>query len=176
MKTIEVKQPTPALLDEYGLNQTTYRLLDLARSMTISWASPDHHKALKKISGNPAASIRKLIDRKLLTGPARGEKIHSRLIGLTATGLDTLERIERGLHRPDWISEARARVLGRMVETSGLLLRSDYAKDGISLTTLRSLAQHGYIERVTNIQWKITDLGREAWAEYNNHNQTGGTQ
>lgn len=168
--------PPLNLLDEYGLNQTTYRLLSLARGGPLSWASPDHHARLKQISGTPAASIRKLIDRKLLTGPARGEKIHSRLIGLTATGLDTLERIERGLHRPDWISEARSRVLARMVSNEGDLFRAAHTNDGLNLTTLRSLAKHGYIEQVTSIYWRITPLGREAWTEYNNHNQTGGTQ
>lgn len=84
-----------ALIDEYGLNPTTYRLLKLASKSAIAWNGP----GLRAITTQPAPGLRKLVERGLLDGPGRTEKIAVRPFALTDAGRDTLARIERGLHR-----------------------------------------------------------------------------
>jgi len=158
-------QPNQALLNEYGLNTITYRLLDLARRTPLHWAR--HSDALKKISGNSANSLRKLVDRHLLVGPQRGEGIASKMFALTASGLDTLQCLDRGLHKPDWLSAGRVTVLRLLVEYGDLSERKllDCGAHKMSLISLRDA---GYINQLaTSGTWyDLTPLGREAWLEY----------
>jgi hypothetical protein len=81
------------LIDEYGLNPLTYRLLRLASKSDIEWNGP----GLRAITTQPANGLRKLVERGLLSGPGRTEKINCRPFALTDAGRDTLARIERGL-------------------------------------------------------------------------------
>lgn len=90
MKTDKIDH---ALIDEYGLNPLTYRLLRLASKSAIQWNGP----GLRAITTQPANGLRKLVERGLLDGPAKTEKIAARPFELTAAGRDTLARIERGL-------------------------------------------------------------------------------
>lgn len=160
--------PTQALLDEYGLNEVAYRTLCLVRdAKSLFWQQPAHQQALKKISGNPAVSLHKLIDRRLLIGPPRDERIGSRPIFISDEGLNLLLRIGRGLHKVEWISPARAKVLRFMANTGGALHRGAHdTRHGFSLTTLRSLEKNGYIESGGVDRWHLTALGKEAWIEY----------
>jgi hypothetical protein len=88
IKTIKEIKLNPALLDEYGLNPVTFRLLRLASQIYIYWSQ--HHEDLKEISGQPANSLRKLVDRSLLVGPLRGDKITYCPFTITEMGRETL--------------------------------------------------------------------------------------
>jgi hypothetical protein len=81
------------LIDEYGLNPTTFRLLKLASKSAIEWNGP----GLRAITTQPAPGLRKLVERGLLDGPARTEKVNCRPFSLTEEGRDVLARIERGV-------------------------------------------------------------------------------
>lgn len=150
--------PDDGLLNEYGLARPHFKLLWLVSLGPVSW--PDC--MLRAISGQPAAGLRKLIRMGLLDGPAGKQPIRSKPFSLTGRGRETLGRIERGLHKPAWITEARATALGQLVHRP---------KDSVSLIcvrqiTLYSLERNGYIRFTHKFQWSMTDLGREAWQEY----------
>jgi hypothetical protein len=155
--------PTPQLLDEYGLNEVTYGLLLLAFEHNIQWS--EHQVELKQISGQPAVALRKLVDRGLLTGPGRGVNIGAQVFALTQRARRILAKIERGLHRPRWLSPARARALQYLSGGAGwdeAILRPRK----IYLPTLLALKKAGYVQESPKTMWRITDLGQEAWAEY----------
>lgn len=159
--------PAHQLLDEYGLNQVTFKLLGMADAATepLTWAAIKPIAAFYKITGNPAPALRKLVDRGLLTGPARNEDIKAKPFALTDAGRDILARIQRGLHRPRWISPAKAKILRLLTNnyhTSENL--KDWNIHPASMA-LASLTQAGYIQYSSG-HWRLTPLGLEAWAEY----------
>ena len=89
------------------------------------------------------------------------------MFALTATGLDVLQKVDRGLHRPAWMSESKANALRRLVD--GVCMRQIlFKKYGISGSTITSLLKAGYITHPhgsTN-DLAVTDLGREALRDY----------
>jgi len=159
--------PSPALLDEYGLNQVTYHLLlmIITDPDLSTWYLIKRFAAARSITGNPAQSIRKLIDRDLLAGPNRDQPIDARPITVTQRGRDLIDRLHLGLHQPDWLSTPRLAALRR--------LAAGYATDRQLLAvshrmSIISLRDAGYIE--ANIDaWHITALGRQALAEWDDH-------
>lgn len=148
-----------ALIDEYGLNEVTFKLLKLASKSDIQWNGP----GLRAISGQPANSLRKLVDRGLLTGPARQEKIAARPFALTDAGRDTLARIERGLHRNEWMSAGKVKVL-ELLEND-FYFEPQLLKKGANMMSLLSVRDAGYTTSTPGVIW-ITDLGREALSQW----------
>jgi len=109
--------------------------------------------------------MRKLVHRGLLIGPAQSEDINTRPFVATQSGYNLLGRIERGLHTPGWLSASRVRALKWLSSNDGRgidMLRPR----GISMITMRALRKAGYISTADEATWRITDLGREAWAEW----------
>lgn len=163
--------PSLALLDEYGLNQVTYRLLVMvaAALSPLSWGRIKSDAAHEKITGNPAQSLRKLIDRGLLTGPGRNEDINAHPFATTPQGHKLITRLHLGLHRPEWLTVNRLAALQTLAaRNNGAIVYSPkiYGRK-FSKTTLKTLHRHGYVCRDFE-QWRITDLGRQALAEYQN--------
>lgn len=162
------KTPSHQLLDEYGLNEVTYKLLVLVAAATepLSWKAIKPIAAYYKITGNPAPSLHKLVDRGLLTGPARTEYVGTYPFAITDQGRDILARIQRGLHRWEWITPARAEALKTLIRQHGSLIYSPKIHGHkFSRATLDSLVKHGYLRKDFST-YRLTDLGREAWAEY----------
>lgn len=149
-------KPSPAFLDEYGLTEYLYDALKACDSPTY-WKQGGLTQSI--------ACLYKLRDRGLLGGPPTG-KPYSQPFHLTNAGRDLLARIERGLHKPEWLSEHKARALRVIIEKNNGSIVHSPAIHGFSKTTLESLARAGYVRAVTNVQWDITALGREAWAEW----------
>jgi hypothetical protein len=159
------KTPDRALLDEYGLNEVTYRLLVkvAAHPEPLPWRLVKMTAGHERVTGNPAPALRKLVDRNLLSGPRRGEDIRNESFAATQAGFDLVARIARGLHRPEWLSQSRLRALRYL--SSGVACDTDILRPrGIRLPTLQALERAGYVQGPT--VWRITDLGREAWAEW----------
>ena len=150
---MEKSKPSPALLDEYGLTEYTYDALKACEHPTY-WKQDRLTHSI--------ASLYNLRDRGLLSGPLTG-KPYSEPFHLTDAGRDLLSRVERGLHKPEWLSEHKARALEWLAERTGYDV-SLMRPQGISLTTLRSLEKNGYLESQNETLWRITDVGLEAWA------------
>jgi hypothetical protein len=145
------------LLDEYGLSEYLYDAL-------ICCIDPTYWK--QGGLTHSITSLYKLRDRGLLSGPPTG-KPYSVPFHLTDVGRDILARIERGLHKPEWLNENRARALRVIIEVNnGFIAPHSQTVHGFGKVTLQSLVRAGYIRQDTNIQWSATTLGREAWAEY----------
>lgn len=162
-----------SLIDEYGLNEVTYKLLKLAEGSPITWGGP----GLKAITGQPANSLRKLVDRGLLTGPARDEKISARPFALTAAGRDTLARIERGLHRNVWMSAGKLKVL-ELLEGGGALSQRELMDAGANTMSMLSVIDAGYISQRRARDWYyygITEVGREALTQWRSENTARAT-
>lgn len=160
--------PSHQLLDEYGLNAVTYQFLALVHQAAhpFDWFLLKHVARTEKITGNPAPALRKLVDRGLITGPARSEGISARRFGPTDQGEIIFSRIRRGLHRWEWITPARAEALKTLIRQRGSLLYSQKIYGSkFSRPTLDSLVKHGYVRKDFEM-YRLTDLGREAWAEY----------
>lgn len=160
--------PKPALLDEYGLNEVTWRLLVkiAAHPEPMTWTLIKRISKTEHITGNPAQSLRKLIDRGLLTGPARHEDLITRPMAATQPAYDLIKRIERGLHPPEWITASRVVALDLLRRSGPLPIQELVKQHHIRQITLSSLAEHGYLELSNDYYYHITDLGREALAEY----------
>ena len=159
------------LLDEYGLNQVNFTLLALVGATgPVQWPDPD----LKRISGQPAPSLRKLVKRGLLDGPARGEAIRSKPFAITDKGQDILARIDRGLHRTTWLSAGRVKVL-EMLADRDVARRGHLLNNGAHHMSLISLRDAEYILASADGQWlTITALGLEALHEYRQERQPEG--
>lgn len=150
---------------EYDLHESLYLLLKLVEeSGPLRWDTAADYTLLKEVSGNPAALLRHLIDRGLLSGPARGQKIQTAPFALTDQGRELLGKIERGLHTPAWLSEHKVKALERLNRPHPVAW-SVMKAEGIRRVTLRSLVDNGYI-CISGPGWEITDLGREALAEW----------
>ncbi len=166
-----------ALLDEYGLNEVTYRLLALvdAAIHPIKWEEIKLIVAYYKITGNPAPSLHKLVDRGLLSGPVRTENISSRPFQVTGQGHTILAKIGRGLHQPKWLSAARLKVLNILKE--GYQAERDLLhQHKCHPKTILSLSDANYIFQPARTDtWHITSLGSEAWAEYQQQTQPEAT-
>lgn len=143
-----------AILDEYGLSEYLYDALRACEQ-------PTHWK--QNGLTHSIASLYKLRDRGLLKGPKTGQP-YSLPFHLTEAGRDLLSRVERGLHKPEWLSEHQAKALQTIVKNKGSIIHSPKTH-GFSKTTLQSLTRAGYLVQKTNIHWEITALGREAWQE-----------
>jgi hypothetical protein len=149
---------------EYGLNEVHFGLLKLIeKSQIVHWDSEEYLK-MRKLSGQPAVSLRKLVDMGLLCGPARGEPINSKPFELSEQGRSVIEKIERGLHKPEWLSEYRVKTLQVLDRANGVAW-SVLKAEGIQKITLLSLDRAGYVV------WRdpfteITELGREALREW----------
>lgn len=148
-------KPSDQILYEYGLTKYHYGALKACEDPTF-WKTGSLTHSI--------ASLYKLRDRGLLTGPPTG-KPYSIPFHLTAAGRDLLARVERGLHKPEWLSEHQAKALQTIVKNNGTLIHSPKIH-GFSKTTLASLTRAGYLNQRTNVQWNITDLGREAETEW----------
>jgi hypothetical protein len=166
-----------ALLDEYGLNEVNWRLLALvaAAASPLKWKEIKPIAAYYKITGNPAPSLHKLVDRGLLSGPARTEHIMSSPFQATGQGHTILAKIERGLHRPMWLSAARLKVLNILKE--GYQAERDLLhQHKCHPRAILSLSDANYIYQPDGTDtWHITALGSEAWAEYQQQNQPEAT-
>lgn len=153
---METTKPTPALLDEYGLSEYLYDALKACTDPTY-WKTGDLTHSI--------ALLYKLRDRGLLTGPKTG-KPYSIPFHLTKAGRDLLSRVERGLHKPEWLSEHQVRALDWLSNSTipaySTHLLSFYK---IRLVTIRSLLNAGYVS-TDGIEYSLTPLGREAWQEY----------
>lgn len=154
-------KPGRAILDEYGLSEYLYDALKACEHPTF-WKQAGLTHSI--------ASLYKLRDRGLLTGPKTG-KPYSVPFALSDAGRDILARIQRGLHRPEWITLARANALQTVVKNKGLLHYSPkiYGRK-FSRATLDSLVQHGYLRQESEL-YRLNDLGREAWQEYQNRKE-----
>jgi hypothetical protein len=178
------------LIDEYGLNPTTYRLLKLAQGGPIEWLGP----GLKAITTQPAPGLRKLVERGLLSGPARTEKVNCRPFEMTEKGRDVLGRIERGLHKNSWMSAGKVKLLTLLslaacgsgeAASTGPELRPELVEGasppgtggaseqaikaaGVSMMSVLSARDAGYVVQAESgaTFWYITDLGREALSEW----------
>lgn len=173
-----IEHKTLILCYEYDLSEPHYLLLKLIEaSGPLRWDTAADYARLKEVSGNPAALLRHLVDRGLLSGPARGEKIQAAPFGLTDEGRDLLGRIERGLHTPVWLSEHKVKALE--VLSRGRLSLPGKVRERIKQVTLNSLIEAGYVEveRLDSMDdagcvcvgysdWVITDLGWEALGEW----------
>jgi len=149
--------PKDTLLLEYGLNLIQYRLLALlAEAGPITW--PD--KRLIAVTRSPGPSLRKLIALRLLSGPAPEQIIRGYPLALTEQGAAVLDKVRRGQHRVSWLSEHKWAALARLADGP---LPGD-AHEGYKLVTLRSLVENGYAA-FDGVEYTLTDLGREAWAE-----------
>lgn len=147
-------KPSWQILDEYGLTEYLYDVLKLCQTPQFWGRREDRLR-------HSSQSLYKLCERGWLDGPPKGE-IYSQPFVLSETGRELLARLDRGLHKPEWLNKHRARALHWLYwGPTHNNRRKDFAT---SLTTLRSLERAGYI-RLDDGQWRITDLGREAWAE-----------
>lgn len=146
-------KPSDQILDEYGLTLYLYDALKACKDPTY-WKTGNLTHSI--------TSLYKLRDRGLLTGPKTGQP-HFLPFHLTAAGRDLLSRVERGLHKPEWLSQHQSKAL-RAIAKNGFIIHSPKAH-GFSKTTLASLTRAGYLNQRSNIQWEITALGREAWQE-----------
>ncbi|MCK6629328.1 MAG: hypothetical protein L6R45_29645 [Anaerolineae bacterium] len=171
-------QPDHALLDEYGLNQVTYRLLaaiatppplsasERGPGGEVSWPALKTIALQQKITGNPAPALRKLVERGLLAGPARDEDIHARPFTLTPQGHDIFVRIQLGWHKPQWLTVSRVNALKTLIKANGALLYSPKIHGRkFNRSVLDTLVKHGYLIRDFET-YRLTLLGRAAWAEY----------
>lgn len=155
-------KPNHALLDEYGLSEYLYDALKACEYPTF-WKQGDLTHSI--------ACLYKLRNRGLLTGPPTGSP-YSVPFSLSPTGRDLLGRLARGLHRPEWLTFNRKNALGTLVKNGGALIYSPKNHGSkFTRTTLDSLARHGYVHKDFE-QWRITDLGREAWAEWQGREST----
>lgn len=155
------------LIFEYGLNETQYRVLCLLQEEQglIWWTNGYHQKQLKKISGQPGQTLRKLVDWGILEGPARGELIGVKAFRLTDKARDLLARVGRGLHTPEWMSEHKLAALETAVDQPCGISLATKKGLGIKLVTLHSLEKAGYLVRQNGV-WLATELGREAMNEW----------
>ena len=150
-------KPTESFLSEHGINWIQYQVLAmLNQTGPVNW--PDVR--FKAISGQAGQSLRTLVERGLITGPERRQKIGSVPFALSEQGTTVLGKVERGLHPVNWLSEHKWTALARLVE--GPLSKDD--RGGIKGITLHSLTENGYVA-VDGDAHTLTDLGREAWAE-----------
>jgi hypothetical protein len=155
--------PNRDLLAEYDLWEGAYETLTALRDGgPLAWP----HPTLDAISGNPAKALRKFVDLRLLTGPARGQKIDAAPFAITQAGLDVLRRVERGLHKPAWLTQGKLRALECLVRRGGSALRAGLAgaPDRVHPGALSALVGAGYVEAQGEAVC-ITDLGREAYEE-----------
>lgn len=156
-------EPKETLLFEYGLNFIQYQMLALlAENGPITWPDP----RFKAVSGQPGQSLRKLVDRGLLTGPTRQQKIKDCPFALNEQGATVLNKVQRGLHLVSWLSPHKWAAMARLSE--GPLPVDD--REGIKLVTLRSLVENGYVG-FDGYQYTMSALGREAWAEAGTDNR-----
>lgn len=154
---------TNALLDEYGLNSVSYLMLALIRQHSqMSWSKLGHLTLFKRISGQPAATLRKLVDRGLITGPARSRPIRSAPFAIAPRGEEILAKIERGLHRSDWLSAGKLAALELLA--TGFQTDRDLL-DASHRMSIISLKDAGYIQR-NGEMWHATPLGLEALREH----------
>ncbi len=136
-----------ALLDEWGLNAITYQVLGLAQK-PIDWRDQDTLARLKKISGNPAVSLRKLVDRGLLFGPSRKQSITKLPFMVTDKAVVLLNKIERGLHHVDWLSAGKIGVLADLA--AGPLTEAQMKERKHHRMSILSLQNANYIEQLTD--------------------------
>lgn len=149
--------PKDTLLLEYDLNFVQYQMLALLSDTgPLTW--PDTR--FNAVSGQPGQSLRKLVDRGLLVGPARRQKINAAPFALSEQGETVLGNVRRGLHKTSWLSLHKWAALARLAE--GPLPEDE--REGHKLVTLRSLVENGYVD-FDNVQYTLTGLGREAWLE-----------
>ncbi len=153
-----------ALLDEWGLNQVTYQILNLSCE-PIDWHDAETLVRLKEISGQPAAALRKLVDRGLLDGPSRKQLITERPFEATKKGLELLDKIKRGLHHWNWLSAGKIRVL--TILAPGAQPDEELKKRKCHRMSILSLRDATYIARSDSDVWEITALGLEALQEQN---------
>lgn len=154
------------LLWEYQLHEAHWLILKLVEAGPVRWDTASSYMRLKEISGQPAHLLRHLVERELLTGPVRGEVIRARPFELSELGREVLGKIERGLHRPEWLSEHKVRALEWLAGGQGNLVAVMKPRR-LSLNTLRSLQSNGYINSCDDERlWEISDLGKEALREW----------
>ena len=146
-------KPPDQILAEYGLSEYLYDALKACEQPTY-WKQGNLTHSI--------TSLYKLRDRGLLKGPKTGQP-HFLPFHLTAAGRDLLSRVERGLHKPEWLSEHQANALQFLALHPKLAL-VDRRFYRIKLITLNSLERAGYISS-GGIDCVITALGREAWQE-----------
>jgi hypothetical protein len=154
-----MSEPTFSLLTEYKLTERTYGILVRCRSGPIWW------RELKRDSGAPP-SARLLARRGLLDGPVSNENIDSRPFNLSQAGRELLDRIERGLHAPAWLSPGRGSVL--VILAAGYRTETELVAAGLARASIYSLARAGYIRPNgdDDTTWHITALGLEALNEW----------
>lgn len=150
-------KPNLAILAEYDLTEYLYDALKACEHPTF-WKQGELRHAIH--------CLYKLCDRGLLSGPPKGAA-YSKPFHLTDQGRDVLARIERGLHKPEWLSEHQARCLKLL--NSGVWRNVDLRVMDVRQITIGSLAKAGYIMAdntdILLARWYITDLGREAFTE-----------
>lgn len=154
-------KPSDQILAEYGLTEYLYDALKACEQPTY-WKQGQLTHSI--------ASLYKLRDRGLLKGPKTGQP-YFLPFHLTEAGRDLLGRVERGLHKPEWLSEHQAKALGVLASRRSLL-HNDRKIFSLTKGTLDSLIRAGYVSD-GGLDYAITALGREAWQEWRDQKQKG---
>lgn len=151
------------IIYEYGLNVPQYQTLKF-----VSIAGEVHYPddRLDPFSGQPANQLRHLTsDLTLLDGPPRGKSIRSKPFVVTDKGRALLDKIDRGLHTPAWLSEHKVKALLALPAYGERVQEADLKRKGIRQVTLTSLVSAGYVGCIIDGYW-LRELGQEALREY----------
>lgn len=151
-------QPSLTLLNEYGLTDYHYDALKICENPT-TWK--------QDLLDHSITVLCKLRDRGLLSGPETGQP-YSKPFELTQKGRELVNKIERGIHHPKWLTEPKLTVLVRLAD--GACLRRILVQlHGATGPTLIALERARYIYRPQGDgaeYFALTDLGREALADW----------
>jgi len=161
---MNAESPPIQLLDEYGLNAVSHAALVTVRDHgPIGWDDPRLREGIPSL--RPAPTLRKLVDRGLVIGPARNESIRARPFAITEAGRDVLARIERGLRTPRWLGRAKLAAL-RTLARRGPTPRPCLTRvEKVASASLDALLRAGYLTQDDDQVIHLTDLGREALTE-----------
>lgn len=152
------------LFFEYGLNVTQGEMMLLvAAEGLLWWGNFEQLKKAKTVSGQAGMTLRSLVGRGLLLGPDTGQAIKARPFSLSEAGRELVGKVERGLHTPGWLTEHKVKAL-ECLDKPHPVAWSVLKDEGIRKGTLGSLTKSGYL--TNGLGWEITDLGREALAEW----------
>ncbi|MCL4295744.1 MAG: hypothetical protein KJ077_08455 [Anaerolineae bacterium] len=156
------------LFFEYGLNVTQGQMILLvAAEGLLWWGNLEQLKKARAISGQAGMTLLSLARRGLLLGPDPGQAIKARPFSLSEAGRDLVGKVERGLHTPAWLSEHKVKAL-ECLDKPHPVAWSVLKDKGVRKVTLGSLTKAGYL--TNGLGWEITDLGREALAEWRQAN------
>jgi DNA-binding PadR family transcriptional regulator len=154
-----MSQPSLTLLNEYALTDYHYDILMICEHPTF-WKQGSLIHSIQ--------TLYKLRDRGLLSGPETRSP-YDKPFELTAEGRQLVNKIERGIHHPKWLSGPKLAVLKRLAD--GTYLRKTLVQiHGATGPTLIALERARYIYRPVADHFALTDLGREALADWD-HSQ-----